>query len=200
MEQKQTHHRQLRPPCCRGRLLRFPSRLLSLGGGACRGSGAFRAERAQANHRATSPCQRPPRRHRRPAAATSTRNCSPQNNVEPATRRLGGRRWVAVPSRSRKEHAVHRRLRPVAVLYVPVVLELSWSFANAAQPSSSAPSSASVCAPSPLLTPIAYSQYNRPLIRQPPAHRRPSLRRVWVRVHTRSPKSILTVAASAPST
>jgi hypothetical protein len=80
--------------------------------------------------------QRPPKRHRGTVAAPFTRHCSPNTHVEPTTRRLGGRCRVAVPTCCGKEHAVHHWLQPAALLYVPVVLELSWSFANHAQLSS----------------------------------------------------------------
>jgi len=106
--------------------------------------GAFGAERAQANQRASR--QRPPKPLRRTAAASFTPNCSLNTHVEPTTRRLGGCCCVAIPARNRKEHAVHRRLHAAVPVYVAVLLELSWSSANTAQPSSWVPSSVLVCA------------------------------------------------------
>jgi hypothetical protein len=108
-----------------------------------RGERTGQSARITANH-----VQRPPKQLRETVAGTFTRNCSPNTHVEPTTRRLGGRFSVAISTRYWKEHPVYCWHRAVDVVYVAVVLELSWSSANDAQLSFLVLSSASVCAPS----------------------------------------------------
>lgn len=72
----------------------------------------------------------------------STPNCPPYTHVEPTIRRLGGRFGVAILSCRWKEYPVYCRLRALVLVYVPIVMELSRSFANDAQLSSLALSSA----------------------------------------------------------
>jgi hypothetical protein len=94
----------------------------------------------QSPRAAASHLQRPPQQLRGRPARTPAPNCPLHTHVEPSARRLGGRVGVALLPRRRQEHAAHRRLRAAVPVYVAVpvaaVLELSWSSANTAQPSS----------------------------------------------------------------
>jgi hypothetical protein len=118
----------------------------------------------------------------------NTPNCCQNTHVEPTTRRLGGCCWFAIPACHRKEHTVrcrlHAALHMYAMLcYAPRCEAVASSANTHAQPSSSAPSSASVRAHPPFTSPhfTTCLQCYRPLLRQPPTPRCSSLDSFWVR-------------------
>jgi hypothetical protein len=200
-QQKQTHHRQSRPPCCCGRLLRIPSRLLSLGG--CM-SGKWRlprAERAQANHRAPLPV---PKGHRggieelqqqhSHAIAHHILMSSPLLDVWEAA--AGSPYYPAVGKNT--------QFTVGFTLLLFCMRPRFWSYRGALLMTRSSrprhPLRPQYARPLSYALRLRTHKHNRPFVRQSSAARRPSFRGFRVRVQNCPWRARLTDAVLAPST